>query len=62
MPIPKIRAELTSQVRLSYEKLHTELDEAGPCIANLPCEVLPFHPRQTETGFPARDGYDRFTG
>ena len=37
MPIPKTRAELTSQARSSYEKLRTELDEAGPCIANLPC-------------------------
>jgi len=37
MPIPKTRAELTSQIRSSYAKLRTELDEAGSGIAKLPC-------------------------
>ena len=37
MPIPKTRAELTSQVRSSFAKLRDELDAAGPGIAELPC-------------------------
>jgi len=37
MPIPKTRAELTSQIRSSYTKLRTELDQAGTGIAKLPC-------------------------
>ena len=37
MPIPKTRAELTSQVRSSYTKLRAELDAANPGIAELPC-------------------------
>jgi len=37
MPIPKTRAELTSQTRSSYAKLRTELDAAGSSIAELPC-------------------------
>jgi hypothetical protein len=37
MPIPKTRAELTSQISTSYAKLRTELDAAGSSIAELPC-------------------------
>lgn len=37
MPIPKTRAELTSQARSSYEKLRAELDAAGSGVAKLPC-------------------------
>ena len=37
MPIPKTRAELTSQARSSFEKLCAELDSAGSGVAELPC-------------------------
>jgi hypothetical protein len=37
MPIPKTRAELTSEVGSSYAKLRAELDAAGSSIAELPC-------------------------
>jgi len=37
MPIPKTRAELTSQARSSFAKLQAELDAAGSGIAELPC-------------------------
>lgn len=37
MPIPKTRAELTSQVHSSYSKLRAELDAAGSGVAELPC-------------------------
>lgn len=37
MPIPKTRAELTSQIHSSYTKLRAELDAAGSSIAELPC-------------------------
>ena len=37
MAIPTTRIELTDLVRASYEKLHSELDEAGPRAARLAC-------------------------
>lgn len=37
MPIPTSRAELTSQICTSYEKLREELDDAGSSIADAPC-------------------------
>lgn len=37
MPIPKTRDDLLSQVQSSFEKLQSELDEAGPEVGPLPC-------------------------
>ena len=37
MPIPKTRTELADDIRSSYQKLHAELDAAGPRLGSLPC-------------------------
>ncbi|MDH3286091.1 MAG: ClbS/DfsB family four-helix bundle protein [Acidobacteriota bacterium] len=37
MPIPKTRAELVKLVTTSFEKLRTELDDAGPQAGSLSC-------------------------
>lgn len=37
MPIPKTRKELTDLVTTSFGKLRTELDDAGPSLAELTC-------------------------
>jgi hypothetical protein len=37
MPIPSTRPELTELVTTSYAKLRSELDSAGPEVAELPC-------------------------
>ena len=37
MPIPRTRNELTDYVQSTYEKLHAELDAAGPRLGSMPC-------------------------
>ncbi len=37
MPIPKTRRELIDQITTTYDKLDSELDDAGPSLGSLPC-------------------------